>query len=370
MSTCSKVATVFLGAALMAGAQTSSQSVSRKIDLPQNSPVTVVSADWGDEKPVIRGGAMVLDLHLALSLRNSSQRRIRSITLVVLAQAVTPGGKGSVSVPSLDVAPGETFPVRADLRLLRPIQVGVQPSVEVGLDGVLFDDLSFYGPDKLNSRRTMTVWELEARRDRRYYKALLEQKGPEGLKNEILGVIARSADRPQVGLQVVPRGRATTYEPEHDVQFAFLQLSDSPVQPMGGMAKIAGNEARAPRVEVRNRSDRAIRYLEIGWIVKDQQGREFYAGSVPAQLELAPGKTSQMLQDTSLRFPERSAIGSMTAFVSNVEFSDGSLWIPSRKSLSDPLLYKVLAPSPEEERLVQIYRKKGPQALIDELKKF
>jgi hypothetical protein len=32
----------------------------------------------------------------------------------VLAQEVTPGGKASVAVPSLNVASGETFPVRVD----------------------------------------------------------------------------------------------------------------------------------------------------------------------------------------------------------------------------------------------------------------
>ncbi len=45
------------------------------------------------------------------------------------------------------------------------------------LDGILFDDLSFYGPDNLHSRRTMTVWELEARRDRQYFRKLLDQPG-------------------------------------------------------------------------------------------------------------------------------------------------------------------------------------------------
>ena len=52
--------------------------------------------------------------------------------------------------------------------------------------------------------------------------------------------------------------RATNFEPEKQVQFAFLSLPDSPVEPMGGMARIAGDEARAPRLEVKNRSERAI----------------------------------------------------------------------------------------------------------------
>ena len=93
-----------------------------KIDLPKDSPVAVLSADYKESNETARGGAMLLDLHAALSLRNSSQRRIRGITLLVTAQDVTPGGKGSVTVTSLDVGPDETFPVRIDLRLLRPLQ--------------------------------------------------------------------------------------------------------------------------------------------------------------------------------------------------------------------------------------------------------
>ena len=58
---------------------------------------------------------------------------------------------------------------------------------------------------------------------------------------------------------------------------------DAPVEPLDGLARISGNEARAPRVDVRNRSNQAVRYLEIGWIVRDQQGREFMAASMPAE---------------------------------------------------------------------------------------
>ena len=58
--------------------------------------------------------------------------------------------------------------------------------VQISLDGVLFDDLSFYGPDKLSSRRTMTLSEWEARRDRKYFKALLAEGGQERLRHEML----------------------------------------------------------------------------------------------------------------------------------------------------------------------------------------
>ena len=117
------------------------------ITFPEDSPVTVVSADWGESNASARGGAMLLDLHTSLSLRNSGSRRIRGITLLVSAQDVTPGGKASVSVPSLNAGPGDNFPIRIDLRLLRPLQAGNGPLVEIGLDGILFDDLIVLRPE-------------------------------------------------------------------------------------------------------------------------------------------------------------------------------------------------------------------------------
>ncbi len=375
MSTVSKFGWVSgvlaLGAGLAMG-QSSDVHGSLKIDFPTDGPVTVMmpmTTDWGQSKVAARGGAMILDLHTTLTLRNSSQRRIRGVTLLVLAQDVTPGGKGSVSVPSLDIPPGETFPIRIDLRLLRPVQGAESLPVQVSLDGVLFEDLSFFGPNRLNSRRSMTVWELEAQRDRRYFKQVLERAGNDGLQKEVLSSMGRLSDRAQPGVQIV-RGRATNFDSERELQFAFLEFPDSPVVPIDGIARIAGNEARAPRLEIRNRSAKSVRSLEIGWLVQDQLGREFLAGSVPAELNLAPGQKSQVLQDTALRFPDQTGIKGMTAFISNVEFSDGHYWIPTRSEISADRLQHVLAPSPEEQRLVQIYRKKGIKALVDELKKF
>jgi hypothetical protein len=349
-------------------------SAAVKIDLPKDSPVSVITSDYGDSSETARGGAMLLDLHAALTLRNSTQHRIRGITMLVMAQEVTPGGKGSVTVTSLDVGPNETFPVRIDLRLLRPLQSTGGATVQIGLDGVLFDDLSFYGPDKLSSKRNLTLCEWEARRDRKYFKSLLAEGGGEKLQREILGIMTHQADRPSLDVQMVRGGRATNFEAEKQVQFAFLRLPDSPIEPMDGMARIAGNEARAPRLEVKNTSDRPIRYLEIGWILHDRSGREFLAGSVPASLNLGPGQKSQVLENTTLKFPQRGAqplaIEGMTGFVSSVEFADGTMWIPSRADLGMPQLQRVMAPSDEEQRLVQIYSKKGIKGLITELNRF
>ncbi len=341
------------------------QSLNHKIDFPKDSPVSLISEDFGNSNATARG-ANLIEVNAALTLRNSSQKRIRSMTLMVSAQDAA--GKGSVAVPTLDAGPGETFSIHIGTRLVRPL-AAAKPVVEVTLDGVLFDDLSFYGPDLLHSQRTMTKWELEAQRDRKYFKTLLETAGAEGLRKEMLSTLARQGDRSQPGVQMV-RGRATNLDTERETQFAFLEIPESPVEASGGRARIGAGLAGAPRFEVRNRSNRAVQHLEIGWIVKDQRGREFLAASMPADMKLEPNQSGQVAQDAALRFDRPVSIQSMSGFVSSVEFADGSQWIPSRSALEQPGLRQVVAPSPEEQRLSLIYSKKGLQALIDELKKF
>ena len=352
-----------------------------KINLPSDSPLTLISENLGESHVSQRGSAVVLDLDVTLTLHNSSPNRVRGVTLLVAAQEVTPGGKASVSVPSLDVPPNQNFPVRINLRLLRSAQIAGGPLVQVNLDGVLFQDYSFYGPNRLDSRRTMMAWEMQAQRDRKYFKSVLAMHGVEGLKQAMLESLNRQAERPRLDVQV-SRGRAVTSAAvgEHNARFAFLRFPDEPVEPVEGWAEIAGNEARNPRIDVRNLSPRQVRSVEIDWIVADRQGKQYMAGSVPAsgpEFNLKAGSTSRVLQDTALRFKRLSndggapvSIAGMTGFVGQVEFADGKVWIPNRESLASAQLLGILEPSPEEQRLTDLYRKKGPKALADELNKF
>jgi hypothetical protein len=245
------------------------------------------------------------------------------------------------------------------------------------LDGVLFDDLSFYGPDRLNSRRAMTVWELEARRDRQHFRSVLEARGPEGLRKEVLASLTRQSERANLDVQVTRGGRVTAAGAEQERQFAFLHLPGAPLEPVSGLARVRGSEARGARLEVVNRSERPVRYFEIAWIIRDRQGREFLAGSVPAAdpaLRLAPGQRALAAEEATLKFSLRPgqpvAIEGLTGFVSQVEFADGQIWIPERAALSDSRLGALLAPSPEEQRLADLYRKRGLAALVSELKRF
>jgi hypothetical protein len=353
-------------------------SSSVTLNLPNNSPVTLLSLSTDQSRTTARGAAMVLDLHMALMLRNGSPNRIHGITLRVVSQEVAMGGKGSVTIPSMNVGPGEVFPVRIDMQLVRPTQTAGGPLVRVDLDGVLFQDLSFYGPDRLNSRRYLTACELEAQRDREYFKRVLAQSGPRGLQQAMLDSLDRQLKLSPLTVKV-RRGPAVTsaaVEPEHAAEFAFLQFPDSPVQPLNGWVRVAGNEASTPQIEVRNRSGKPVKYVEMGWVVSDQAGRQYLAGSLPssdANLVLSPGKSARVLQDSTLSFSSNGRpvnIRKMTGFINQVEFTDGKVWVPNRQNLDDPLLQKTLAPSAEEQRLSDLYRRKGLQALIDELKKY
>ncbi len=372
-------AIVFLGAASLTAQDAAIPQGAVNINLPDNSPLELKSFTMADSRATARGAALALDLHMAASLRNKGSNRIHGVTLRVVAQEVTLGGKGSVTYPSLNVGPGETFQVRIDMQLMRPSQVTGAPLVQVDLDGVLFQDLTFFGPDRLNSRRTMTACEMEAQRDREHFKRVLAQSGKAGLQREILESMARQSEISQLTVSVKRTGRAVTSAatgPEHDAEFAFLQFPDSPVEPMNGSARISGNEARTPRIEVRNKSNRPVKYVEMGWIVSDPAGKQYMAGSLPSadsDVLLPPGHSARLLQETTLNFSAKGQpvnVQKMVGFVNQVEFADGKIWVPNRQNLDNALLLKVLPPSAEEQRLTDIYRRGGPDALAAELGKF
>ncbi len=350
-----------------------------KVDLPADSPLELISKTMGDSRATSRGGAIVLDLHMGLTLRNAGLKHIRGVTLLVTAQEFAPGGKGSVARPSIDVAPGQTFTLPVDIRLVRPVQQTSGPLVHVQLDGVLFDDLTFFGPNKLNSQRALTFWEVEAQRDRTYFKQALQARGENGLGEEMRKSLARQADRTQLDVSLTRNGRAVgaaVPATDHVAQFAFLNLPNAPVQPLEGWAAISGNEARSPQIEIVNNSGKAVRYVEIGWLVRDKQGQEYLAGSVPASdstLLLPSGRRTRLSQDTALKFSHTGRpieIEGMTGYVSEVEFADGHVWVPSRRDLDSSPLLRITAPSPEEQRLADVYSKKGLVALVADLNRY
>jgi len=335
--------------------------------LPEGGPVELVSADWGASSATPRGGALLVDMHASLTLRNRSPRRIRAVTLQVVAQELAPGGRGAVTRPALDVAPDEEFSVRIDLRLMRPLAPQAAVLAEVALDGVLFDDLTFFGPNRMNARRTMLAWEMEAQRDRRMLARLLDSGGEEALRARLLETLARSSAGAMMPVQVV-RGAApaTALEPGRAVELAALRLPEAPVEVLSGAAQVTGAEVRAPRVEIVNRSRRAVRFVELGWLAPDGSGRLLSAGTLPSEMHLPPGQRSTVRTETMVRFAR--PVDALKVYPALVEFEDGSVWVPTAAAWAQPGLREALPVSGEMARLAELYRKRGLEAVVQQLR--
>jgi hypothetical protein len=154
----------------------------------------------------------------------------------------------------------------------------------------------------------------------------------------------------------VARGR-TTNEAARTVELARLELPDSPVEILSGAAQLAGRELSLPKFELRNRSKLPVRHVELGWTSSAGSG-----GTLPAEVSLAPGGRSIVEEPVTLRFP--GPADSISAYVASVEYADGNMWVPARGAKRLPRV------SPEEQRLTDLYRRKGLDALLAELKKF
>ncbi len=355
-----KAAALFMLAAALARSQPADAGRSFKVNLPQDAPLALISADWGSSRATARGGAVEVEIHSTLQFRNSSPKRLRGVSLLVLAQQVAPGGKASVTVPALDVAPGEQFPVRVDLALMRPLAAPSNGAlVEIGLDGVLFEDLTFYGPDRLKTRRVLIAWDLEARRDRRALAAALKSGGPEALRAKLIDILAR-AGQPQGDMRAARSLPATNLQ-ETAVELAFVGQPGAPVELLNGSAKLAGVEARSPRFDLLNRSGRTIKFVEVYWLLKSQNGQLVPAGSLPAEITLKPGERSTVSRSGALRVGQ--PIAGLTGFVNAVEFENGEMWIPPRPG-EGPTASAI---SGEERRLAELYRRKGLEAVIQQL---
>jgi hypothetical protein len=343
---------------------------------PKDSPV-LMRDHKGFTNVTMRGPSIVVDLHETLILINVGKKPICGLTLRVEAQDITPWGKGSVIKPSLFVLPGEEFPVKVDMELLRPITAAKSESamVQVSLDCALFSDLKAYGPDKLNSRGTLMVYEMQARRDRQFLERLLETGRLPELRAELNFGNEDSIPR-QLGLEFL-RGPHAPALREQALTVNPVNFPKAPVQPLSGAAQVAGNEVRAPHVDVRNLTKLRVSSVAMGWIVRDDQGTDFVAGALTSRLPIGPVQTLSISESGTLRFSLPSGkpmvIERLMTFVNDVEFADGSLWIPSRDDIDaatqDIALRRELATSPEEQRLASIYRREGTEGLKKELKR-
>ena len=355
------------------------------IRLAPDVPLSILSRDVSETTIQILGAVMVIDLRCALEIRNDSSHYLRGLILGVVTQPLSPGGKASVGLPSLNVAPDETVSARVDLQLIRPFPLQSEHAVSVEVDGVLLSNLTFHGPDEFNSRRQLMVWELEADRDRRHFQALLKGGGPNRLETEIRASLDRQTKRPRldarIDLSLANRvTRSTPQSKGQSVEMAPLKLPDAPLEMVAGRALVDGSRARSPQITVKNLSGKPVLYYEMGWLISDSQGTRYMAGSVPAPgrgFRLQPGEATSTRTDRAFVFRPKLArggsdfvISGMRGYVSHVQFEDGSFWIPSRSNLAESELLRSTPVSAEEKRLCMVYSRSGVDAVVRELAKF
>lgn len=347
------------------------------VEFPNDSPLGVISYSLGDSTATVKGISLALDLHTSLTLRNLGSKPIQGLALRVQAQDLTPSGSASVTVPSLNVMPGEVFPVRLDLELLRPFNSAKSEGalVQVTLDGVLFDDLSFYGPDRLHLRRALTVYEKQARRDRRYFRTLIESGQTAKLREE-MNFGLPDLRSPQLGFELL-RDLRTPVAQSRPVSVSPVSFRGSPVEVVNGAAKIYRNEVSSSQMDLRNRSTKTVETIDVGWILRDDHGQGFMAGSLPAKVQIGPVRNATYQQSGILRVSHLSGrpmlVDGVSVFINDVQFDNGEVWIPSRTDIAqsnlEPGLKSAVASSPEEQKLAEIYRRKGLNALNDELRR-
>jgi hypothetical protein len=334
-----------------------------------DSPVQLVAADWGNSSYSPRGGLVQLDLKTSIVMQNVGRQQIRGVSLRVVANDLTPGGKGSVTVPSLRINPGEKFQVRVDLRLLSPMPKAGEPVIEVSLDGVLLENYSFFGPDEMRLRQSLVAWEMESRRDRDRFKKTLAQGGQDRLQAMLVDSVARLQAAADRSSRVKRTGRATNREPEQELKLAAVRVPQAPVELLDGFLKVAGNEIRQPQIAVMNHGRQTVTSIEVGLRIWGVDGKDYIAPLAPADLTLNSGERKLVQSRDLFEIGGRApvAIRDAEAFISRVAFKDGRVWTPSAKELSDPEWRRRLNPSPEEMRIADLYRRKGIQAVMADL---
>ena len=355
-----------------------------RVGIAPDVPLSLVSKDLSGTSIEVRGAVMIIDLKCRLEVRNQSGRFLRGVVVGVMTDEHAPGGKASVAVPSLNVPPDGVTQLDVELKLVRPFPPNSSHAVNLDVDGALFTSLTFRGPNEFDSRRKLLVWEMEAERDRKHFKSLLASGGSEQLEAAMRASVRRRQQRPRLeaALRQQLRKLIAPARPlarrEQRIEVSRHDLSGSPLEIVSGSAMVAGARVSAPEIRVKNRSQKPVRSFELGWLVSDRNGTNYTAGLMPSpkdQSRLAPGAEASTRSNRQFVFNLRAsaadfAISGMSGYVRNVEFVDGSVWIPTRGDLETSPLGSAVAVSVEEERLSRLYGSRGVTALITELAKF
>lgn len=358
---------------LLASAICGQNAPSLRLNLPNDTPVLLESFDVGTGAQHQRGFPGAGRFDAALKLRNIASKTIVGIVFTINYDALGHLPAASVITTGLHVPPAAEFPLHMSLQTAQGTRMALNSpaSLNVSLDCVLFSDLSFYGSDPLHERDNLIVYELQARRERSYVGELIKaDRLPEvreelnfGLPPEPPAWVLTLAAEPKV-----VRGKTLTLQP---------LVEDSPVQMSSGTIQVNGGRFWGPEFEVHVRATPVVpSSVDVALIIADQRGREAVAAILPFTLNGAKGESTVRCSLAG----EASALDSVPvlirkcyAFISDIKFVDGSVWIPGRADLekaSDGSLLSALASCPERQRLADVFRRGGIEAVMSDLKQF
>ena len=365
--------------AVCAVQSTWAQAPQVEVNIPEGVPLEITARDFADSEFEVRGGAIVIHLAGSVQFRHLGGDPVRAIALRVAAGEETLGGRATVTVPSLHAARNERFEVPVNLRLVRPLLVGQGPAVRIEPDAVLFASLAAAGPDRLDSVRKLTVLEMEARRDREYFLALWQRGGRTALTAAMQASLRRQAVRPRLEVRLAGQGPATVAAapPVREMEIALVNQPEAPLVLESGSARVTGLVSDAPRFLLRGRAGRTVRHFDIGWLVRDSAGSLYSVGSAP--LEKQASELGSQAQETTgtgqflirpVSAVSEPSIDAMLAYVRSAQLDDGSVWVPSREALEVSRLAEAVPVSAEEQRLSQMYRERGAEAIAEELRRF
>jgi hypothetical protein len=249
------------------------------------------------------------------------------------------------------------------------------------LDCALFSDLSWYGPDTLHSLRSLMLFEAEDKRERQYLSGLLNSGRLAELREELnFGL----PDTPQpVAVAILPRSPATPATVSRRIKLSPISLAGAPVQVLDAAADLMnGLGVARPALSVRNTSQKTVVTVNVALLVRDEHAGEFVAAILPERTNLQPGQEAQIQDAMSFQLSKRTGapltgaplmVQGVSPLVTAVEFADGSVWIPDHEEVArataDPALRRVLARSPEQQRLAALFRRDGINAVAAELRK-
>lgn len=343
------------------------------VSLGNGSPVLLQSLEVtsSDSVPATSSPARI---NISLGLKNTGPRTIIGLTFRIDAPFLT-AGHASLSMPNLEVAKDGmvSVPFKLELSRFAP-QTHSDSALQISLDCVLFNDLSRYGPDTLHSHQSLGVFAAENRRERLYLQQLLRTGRVAEVREELNFGLPETPQDFRVA--ALPQGTSAASAQER-IAVVALSVTKSPLQILSSEAYGTPDGVARSVLRIRNVSPREIAAVGLVFLVRDEHATDFVGAVLPERLDLMPGSEGRFVETEDLRFSRTSGppmlIRGLSLCVSSIEFTDGSVWVPSREDVEqatpNPTLRRLLTDSPERQRLAGLFRREGINAVAEELRK-